>query len=145
MENLNEIFGQPNIYHFNGFLGLPWWLSGKELPAKQETQVQSLGLEDTLEKEMATPPSVLAWQIPWTEEQSGLQSMGSQGVGSLQFSSVAQSCPTLCNPMDCSPSGSSVCGILQTRILEWVAMPSSRGSSGPRDQTCISFISRIGR
>ena len=93
------------------YIWLSWWLSGKELPAKQETQVQSLGLEDTLEKEMATPPSVLAWQIPWTEEQSGLQSMGSQGVGSLQFSSVAQSCPTLCNPMDCSPLGSSVHGI----------------------------------
>ena len=40
-----------------------------------------------------------------------------------------QSCPTLCDPMDCSPPGSSVHGILQARILEWVAMPSSRGSS----------------
>ena len=46
---------------------------------------------------------------------------------------VAQLCPTLCNPMDCSPPGSSVHGILQTRILEWVAMPSSRGSSQPKD------------
>ena len=44
-----------------------------------------------------------------------------------------QSCLTLCVPMDCSPSGSSVHGILQARILEWVAMPSSRGSSQPRD------------
>ena len=42
------------------------------------------------------------------------------------------------DPMDCSPPGSSVHGILQARILEWVAMPSSRGSSPPRDQTCIS-------
>ena len=40
-----------------------------------------------------------------------------------------QSCPTLCNPMDCSPPGSSIHGILQARILEWVSMPSSRGSS----------------
>ena len=40
-----------------------------------------------------------------------------------------QSCPTLCDPMDCSPPGSSVQGILQARILEWVAMPCSRGSS----------------
>ena len=38
-----------------------------------------------------------------------------------------QSCPTLCDPMDCSPPGSSAHGILQARILEWVAMPSSRG------------------
>ena len=42
---------------------------------------------------------------------------------------VAQSCPTLCDPMDCSPPGSSVHGILQARILEWVAIPFSRGSS----------------
>ena len=51
-----------------------------------------------------------------------------------------QSCPTLCDLMDCSPPGSSVHGILQARIVEWVAMPSSRGSSGPRDQTCVSCI-----
>ena len=49
--------------------------------------------------------------------------------------SVSQSCPTLCDPMDCSPPGSSVHGSLQARIPEWVAMPSSRGSSPPRDQT----------
>ena len=42
---------------------------------------------------------------------------------------VTHSCPTLCNPMDCSPPGSSVHGILQTRILEWVAISFSRGSS----------------
>ena len=46
-----------------------------------------------------------------------------------------QSCPTLCNPMDCSPPGSSVCGILRARILEWVAMPSSKESFLPRDRT----------
>ena len=49
-----------------------------------------------------------------------------------------QSCLTLCDPMDGSPPGSSVHGILQARILEWVAMPSSRGSSQPRDQTQVS-------
>ena len=49
-----------------------------------------------------------------------------------------QLCPTLCVPMDCSPPGSLVHGILQARILEWVAMPSSRGSSWPRDQTHVS-------
>ena len=53
---------------------------------------------------------------------------------------VAQSCPTLCNPMDCSPSGSSVHGTLQARILQWVAMPFSRRSSRPRDQTWVSCI-----
>ena len=48
---------------------------------------------------------------------------------------VAQLCPTLCDPMGCSPPGSSVHGILYARILEWVAMPYSRGSFQPRDQT----------
>ena len=47
----------------------------KNLPAMQETQVQSLGREDTLEEEMATHCSILAWGIPWTEEPGGLQSM----------------------------------------------------------------------
>ena len=56
-----------------------------------------------------------------------------------------QLCPTLCDPMDCSPPGSSVHAVLQARILEWVAMPSSRGSAQPRDQTCISDISSVGR
>ena len=49
------------------------------------------------------------------------------------LNSVAQSCPTLCNPMDYSMSGSFVHGILQARKLEWVSMPSSKGSSRPRD------------
>ena len=55
--------------------------------------------------------------------------------------SAAQACQILCDPMDWSPLGSSVHGILQARILEWVAMPSSRGSSRPRDRTCVSCIS----
>ena len=54
-------------------------------------------------------------------------------------------CPTLCDPMDCSPLGSSVHGVLQARKLECVSMPSSSGSSQPRDQTCISSVSYIGR
>ena len=53
----------------------------KGLPTMQETQVQSLGQEDLLEKEMATHSSILAWKIPWTEEPGRRQSMGSQRVG----------------------------------------------------------------
>ena len=56
-----------------------------------------------------------------------------------------QSCLTLCDPMDCSPPGSSVRGVFQARILQWFAIPSSRGSAQPRDQTCISYVSCIGR
>ena len=51
----------------------------------------------------------------------------------------------MCDPADCSPPGSSVYGILQARILQWVAMSSSRGSSCPRDRTHISCISHLGR
>ena len=54
-----------------------------------------------------------------------------------------QSCLTLCDPIDCIPPGSSVHRILQSRILEWVAMPFSRGSSWPRDWTCVSCSSCI--
>ena len=53
---------------------------------------------------------------------------------------VTQSCLTLCNPMDSSPPGSSVHGILQGRILEWVAISFYRGSSKPRDWTCVSCL-----
>ena len=53
----------------------------KCLPAMQETQVQSLGWEDPLEKEMATHSSTIAWKSPWTEDPGRLQSMGSQRVG----------------------------------------------------------------
>ena len=55
---------------------------------------------------------------------------------------LLQSCPTLCNPIDGSPPSSSVHGILQARTLEWVAMPSSRGSSQLRDRTHVSCIGR---
>ena len=56
---------------------------------------------------------------------------------------VAQLCPTLWNPMDCSPSGPSVHGILQARILKWVAMPFSSGSFWPRGWTLISCIAGV--
>ena len=58
---------------------LPWWL--RRLPGMQETQVQSVGQEDPLEKEIATHSSTLAWRIPWREEPGRPQPMGSQIVG----------------------------------------------------------------
>ena len=64
--------------------GLPQWLSSKESACAAEhveNWVQSLDQEDPLEKEMATPSSINAWKIPWTEEPDGLQSTGSQRVG----------------------------------------------------------------
>ena len=64
----------------------------------------------------------------------------SRGTDGLLCVLVAQSCPTLCDPMDSSPPGSSVHGILQARTLEWVAHPFSKGSSQPRDRTQVSHI-----
>ena len=56
-----------------------------------------------------------------------------------------QSCPILCDPMDCSPPDSSARGILQARRLEWVVTPCSRGPSWPRDRTWVSYVPCIGR
>ena len=63
--------------------------------------------------------------------------------GVLHACMLTQSCPTLCDPVDYSPPGSSVRGVSQARILEWVAISYSRGSSQPRDQTHISYVTCI--
>ena len=70
----------------------------------------------------------LTWTVPSLTKQCGRGGVGSGGVGVC-----TQSCLILCNPMDCSPPGSSVHAILQARIPEWVAIHFSRGSSRPRD------------
>ena len=99
--------------------------------------------------EMSTHSSLVACRIPWTEKLGGLQSMGSQRVkhnwvtNTFTLSAAAkslQSCPTLCDSRDCSPPGSSVHGISQARILGWVAISFSRGSSWPRDWTWVSYM-----
>ena len=108
-----------------------------------------------LEKEMANHSSVLAWRIPGMGEPGGLPSMGSHRVGydwrDLAAAAancllcpifkvnphcrplyvLAQLCPTLCNPIDCSPRVSSVHGIFLARILKWVAFPPPRDPSDP--------------
>ena len=91
---------------------------------------------------MATHSSILAWRIPWWEEPGGLWSMGSWRVGhdlatkqqqrqllppawyitTTATAESLQSCPTLCDPIDGSPPGSPVPGVLQARTLEWVAI-----------------------
>ena len=130
----------------------------------QEMRVWSLGQENPLEEEMATHSSILAWEIPGTEEPEGLQPIGSQRVrrnwatehalrhatGGAVFlveapaaaargfprssghhpvpaaaAKLLQSSPTLCNPIDGSPPGCPVPGILQARTLAWVAIASS--------------------
>jgi len=99
----------------------------KNLPATQETRVQSLGHEDPLEEDMSTHSSILAWRIPWTEGPRGLQSMKVMKVF------FAQSCLTAIPPTEACQVPLSM-GILQARILEWIAISFSRGSSQTTDQ-----------
>ena len=83
---------------------------------------------------------------PFPSSSAEILSDGGQGAFAILVCClVTQSCPTLCDPMDCNLPGFSVHGILQARILEQVAIPFFRGSSQPRDQTHISCVSCIGR
>ena len=71
-------------------MGLPWRLNGKESAFNAGTRV--LGREDPLEEEMATHASILAWEIPWTEEPGGLQSLGSQKESDTTAKQQRQTC-----------------------------------------------------
>ena len=82
-----------------------------------------------------------AWKVgrPWRALKAVFQIRAEKSLYS-SFCLVAPSCPTFCNPMDCSPPGSSAHGTSQARILEWVAVPFSRRSFQPRDRTQVPFI-----
>ena len=87
---------------------------------------------------------VATW--PWQAQKPLSDPTTSRGcVSAFVHAKSLQSCPTLCDLLDCSPPGSSVHGILQASILERVAISSCRGSSQPRDRTCASYVSCIGR
>ena len=106
----------------------------KNLPANAGDVGSFPGLGRFPGKGNATHSSVLAWRIPWAGEPGRLQSTGSQDSDMTEHMWVLcakslQSCLTLCDPMDCSLPGSSVHGILQARILEWIAVPCCRRSS----------------
>ena len=119
----------------------------KNLPARQETQVLSLGWVVGLETEMTTHSSILAWEISWPEEPVWLQSMGSPLAGHdlvtklphmyFNLGCVVQVFATAWTVAHWAPLSM---GILQARILEWVAMPSSRGSSQSRDHIRVFCI-----
>ena len=106
----------------------------------QKTPIQFLGQEDLLDR----LPTLVYWGFPCgsagKEATCNAGDLGSIFIYDVLCMNLLQLCLTLCNPLDCSPPGSSVHGILQARILEWVAIPFSRGSSWPRDQTQVSCI-----
>ena len=122
-----------------------------QLPELAQTRVHSVN--DAIQpSHPLSPPSPPAFNIPSIRVFSVGSSHQVAKVLELQLQDplnsqvlclVTQSCPTLCDPIDCSSWGPSVHGILQARILEWVATPSSRGSSQPRDRTQASHI--VGR
>ena len=89
-------------------------------------------------------PGIKPVSPDWQMESLSLSHLGSP-LYSAYVCVSAQSCLTLCSPVDCSLPGSSVVGIVQARILTWVAIPFSSGSSRPRNQTRVSCISCIGR
>ena len=107
-------WGTGILSYFRRQRGIPWWSSGWD--------------------------SVLSLPRAWVLSQVGKL----RSCKLYMCAKSVQSCLTLCDPMEYSPPGSSVHGILQARVLEWVAMPSSRGSSQPRGWTQVSCIGRSG-
>ena len=113
--------------------------------------LQSMGSQSCTHLKVKSLSRVRLFVTPWTVAYHAPPSMGFSrqeywsglpfpSPGSESESEVAQSCPTLCDPMDYGLPGFSVHGIFQARILEWVAISFSRGSSQPRDRTCISCM-----
>ena len=88
---------------------------------------------------LPSDPDVIPWKLTLAQPTM----LGSPSLPVCMWAKLLQSCPTFWDPMDHSLADSSVHGILQARILKWVAVSSSRGSSPPKDQTCISNASYI--
>ena len=103
----------------------------KNLPAIHETLVWNLGQEDPLEKEMATHSIILAWRIPWTKEPGRLQSMGSQGVGTIEWLTL----PCLCvvESLHCSPATT------MTLLISYIPVKNKKLKK--ENQTILGFSS----
>ena len=117
---------------------LAWRIPWTEKPGR----LQSMGSQRVRHNRSGLTSKGISLEIPldFTRKVSLKKLPETCTINTCVHAKLLQSCPTLCKPMDCSPPGSSVCKILQARILEWVAMPSSRGSSRSRDGTQVSCI-----
>ena len=107
-------------------------------PGTQPEVKREGGKAQTRTKQVPVKP---VWLLDAAMLEASFSSRSSRFRSQCLRAHALQSCPTLCDPRDCSPPGSSVRGIIQARILEWVAMPFSRGSSQPGDLTRVSCIS----
>ena len=129
-----------NIFHRAGRKGISrfryWCVGAQDNVTRRESE---------LIQQRSRTSLVVQWLRLCTFTTGGTGSIPGGGTKIPQATGVSQnhSCPTFCNPVDCSPLGSSVHGSLQAGILEWVAIPFSRGSSWPRDWTQVSWI--VGR
>ena len=116
----------------------------REKAGRNQSAQTTVLRKDLIEQEKGKGKGTLAnnehCPQPWVSPVQKDSTVLSPGSQVLQRNPFTQSCLTLCNPMDCSPPGSSILGILQARILEEVAISFSRGSSWPRDQTQVSHI-----
>ena len=110
-----------------------WWsIQWEAIMTWPEGQGKGMRLPEPAERQSRGRGTTQQQPQPEAEENNHYQITAWQRQSE---SEVAQSCPTLCDPVDCSPPGSCVHGILQARILEWVAIFFSRGSSQPKDRT----------
>ena len=119
-----------------GPFSIPSWCPNTASRTNKEENTRAL--MTLITRKGQNPPDCWSnWPLPglWFQFKVVYETLESESE-----SEVTQSCPTLCDPMDCSPPGSSVHGILQARILEWVSISFPRGSSRPRDQTQVSRI-----
>ena len=116
---------------------------------KNGNPLQYSGLENPMDRGawQAAVPGVARVGHDWvTKQQEDSRETGHDWLDSPGFFHRVHQCSmpkpfqTVCDPMDCSPPGFSVLGILQARILEWVTILSSRGSFRPRDQTCLRHL-----
>ena len=110
----------------------------------RKNKMQNSESYNYLQKVFNLRPSLLASDQVYFSQHPGfipcLKTRWRAATHSLGLKVKVKSCPTLCDPVDCRPSGSSVHGISQARILEWVAISFSRGSSRPRDRTQVFCI-----
>ena len=127
--------------------GFPGDSDGKET-AMQETQVWSLGQEKIpWRRKWLLTPVFLPGKSHGQRSLAGYSPWGCKKLDmteQLLLSLVTEFC-LFCNPRDCSRPGSSVHGILQARILEWVAIPFPKGSSQPKDRACVSCLLHCSR
>ena len=124
-----------------------WWVSHSGRGVKPESSRQVLGCAShrAWREEHSLPGS---WPQPVMKPQEQQHNHSSEAKKIVLVCVCVRnhfSCVRLCDPMDWGPPGSSVHGTLQARILEWLAISSSRGYSRPRDQTRISYVSCTGR